>query len=177
MDNRSREKLLKISAIVCIGLLIGDQFILTPLIDMYQERSTKIEELEESINKGTLLLDRRDTLENRWSQMKQAALPKEMPTAENMVLKSVNRWVQISGILMTSFKPQWRFNEGEAVTFECRAVAQGNIEKVSRFLYELERDELPLYVENVEISANDNTGETLTLNVRFTGLQFVETQS
>jgi len=53
---------------------------------------------------------------------------------------------------------------------ECRADGFGSIEAVSRFLYEIEKDNLPLRVESVEITARDNNGQQLALALQVSGL-------
>ncbi|RJP26504.1 MAG: hypothetical protein C4527_15190 [Candidatus Omnitrophota bacterium] len=175
MDKKHRERYLTLAAIICICALAGDKLVLTPLTNLWRERAQKIEELENNVNKGELLLEREANLRQRWQQMKAEALPADRPVAENQILTAVERWVQESRIQRSSFKPDWKQNDPNYSTLECQVIAQGDISALSRFLYEIERDSLALKVENIEISARDDKGESLSLGVRFSGLILADT--
>ncbi len=174
MDNKNRQRLLGLIALLCIGTLAGDRLLFTPLLSVWAERSERIEELEKSIAKGRLLLDRENEWKARWEEMRTTALPLDKSQAENLVLKSEDRWVNESRIANSALKFQWKQVQDEYVLLDCRMVAHGNLENIARYLYELECDPLPLKLENVEILSTDDNGEKLTLNVAFSGLQLLE---
>ena len=175
MDNKQRQRLLTLVAIVCVGALAGDRLLITPLTDLWKERAERIAELDKDLMKGRLLLDREDVLRTRWEQMQQSAFPQDRSLGQTQVLNSIARWIDDSRRLTISyFKPNWRNYQDEYVTLECRLVAQGNISQISRFLYELEKDPLALKLEDVEITSNDETGDNLSLAVAFSGLQFIK---
>jgi len=173
MNNASRQRLLSLIAMICAGALIGDHLVFTPLTNLWRERSEQIAALEENLTRGRLLLDREEDLTQRWEAMRRSSLPQDKSLAENQVLKSWDRWVKESGITPTTFKPQWKQEEEDYQTFGCRAVAQGSLGGITRFLYELERDPLAVHLESLEITSNDDQGERLTLGVFFSGLRLV----
>ncbi|MFB3788375.1 MAG: hypothetical protein ACE15F_18605 [bacterium] len=173
MNNASRQRLLTLIAMICAGALIGDRLVITPLTNLWRERSEKIAALEKDLARGRLLLDRETDLTQRWETIRRTSLPQDKSLAENQVLKSWDRWVKESGITPTTFKPQWKQEEEDYQTFGCRAVAQGHLAGITRFLYELERDPLAVRLESLEITSNDDKGERLTLGVYFSGLRLV----
>jgi len=166
----NRQKLLMIVAGSAMALLALDRLILTPLGHVWSERSQRITELSKDISQGKQLLERENTIRDRWSNMASNTLPVNLSMAESKVLRSVDHWTQDSGISFTSIKPQWKQNADDYVTLECRADAFGDMSSLTRFLYDLEREPLALRVEDVEISSRDNDGQQLSLGVRFTGL-------
>ncbi len=174
MTNQSQQKILKIVAVLCVCALIGDRLVFSPLLSLWDDRSQQIQELKKSVAKGTLLLEREDALTKQWSDMKNNALPKEMSAAENQVIKAIDRWVRDSRVNLVSIKPQWKREDDAYQTFECRAVAQGNMQTLARFIYELEQDEGAIKVESLDITSNDDKGSSLNMAVRFSGLQFSE---
>jgi hypothetical protein len=103
--------------------------------------------------------------------MRTNTLPASVSAAENEVLKGFERWSQESRISISSIKPQWKQGGDDFMTLECRADAFGNIQALTRFLYELEKDPLALKVEAVEITTRDNDGQQLTLGLQVSGLQ------
>lgn len=170
MTTKNREWILVITAVVCIGAWVADSFILTPLANTWKNRSERIEELRNQLTSGELLVQRETAIRDRWDQMKAKAFTSEIPEAEDRILKSANRWAQTSGLSLSSLKPRVTQESEEFKKAEFTAAGQGNIETVTRFLYELELDELPLKVENLQISTHDKTGKELALDVRFSGL-------
>ena len=58
-------------------------------------------------------------------------------------------------------------------TLNCRLEASGDLGTLSRFVYDLEKDPMALKLESVELSAHDNTGQQLTLDLQISGLVLV----
>lgn len=170
MAIKNREKFLTIAALAVVVLLLGDKFVLSPLTNAYNARKAKIATLNTRLASGRLLLERESSIRQRWELIQTNSLPTDISAAENMVLKSVDRWAQSSRITFTSIKPQWKQFDEEFVTLDCRADASGNMQAVARFLYELESDPMPLKVEEIEITAKDNDGQLLALGVRFSAM-------
>ena len=170
MKIRNRQKLLTIAAISTVILLVGDKMVLSPLIRVWKDRSQRISELTKSVAKGTVLLDREKTIRRRWDEMRTNALPSDTSVAESEVFKSVDRWARESQIGFNGIKTTSKRNADDYITLECRADAVGTIENLTHFLYNLERDPLPLRMEDIEILARDSQGQQLSLAVRFTGL-------
>ncbi len=168
----NREKLLMIVAVVSIVVVIGDNLILTPLMNFWDERSKRIGELREFVARGEALLEREDSVRRRWLKMKKESLSQQLSLAENDVYKAVDRWAADSQISFTSLKPHWQDydDEDEYKTLECRATGFGTLQEISRFLYELEHDPLSLRIEDFEIAARSNEADSLTLSLRFSGL-------
>src|SRR5690606_7132554 len=121
MEARNREKTLILLSLICLGALAGDKLILTPLLNLWDSRSQQIEKLEESLNKGKLLLTRERELNRRWREMQRDSLPADASLAENQVLKSVDNWVREGQVQLISFRPQWIEHEEQYRTFESRA--------------------------------------------------------
>jgi hypothetical protein len=170
MNIDNRQKLLTMVALSAVVILAGDRLVFSPLIRLWKARANQIAELVKDLNQAELLLEREKAIRERWEQMRRQTLPANPSVAENQVLKAVDRWAQESRIGFSSLKPQWRQSGEDYLTLECRADAQGDLRVVTRFLYELERDPLPLKVEDVDISTRDPQGQQLSLGVRFTAL-------
>ncbi|HUR47402.1 MAG TPA: hypothetical protein VMZ27_16080 [Candidatus Saccharimonadales bacterium] len=166
----NRQKLLSILAITVIAIWVGDKMILTPLTKLYRTRETRIAELNKSISQGNVLLGRSQSIHSRWDQMRTNTLPSETSVAENEVLRAFERWSQDSKISITSIRPQWKRTAEDYMTMECRADASGNIQALTRFLYDVEQDPMAFKVEIVEITTHDNDGQQLSLALQVSGL-------
>jgi len=170
MGFKKREKILIAIAGICIFLLLGDALLISPLARIWKERSSRIGELKKQLEKGDLIAGREESLKNRWTDMKNRSLVNDMPEAEKEVLGAVQNWAIKSGMNVLSLKPRWVNKEDESRLLECRLTGSGDLGSVTRFLFELENDSLPLRLEDVEITARDARGRDLALSIRFTGL-------
>src|SRR3954452_13322827 len=170
MTITNRQKLLSILAITAIAIWVGDKMILTPLTNLWKTRNTRIAELNKSISSGSVAWGRSQSIRGRWEQMRTNTLPAETSVAENEVLRAFERWSQDSRISITSIRPQWKRTADDYMTMECRADAAGDIQALTRFLYDVEQDPMAFKVEIVEITSHDNNGQQLSLALQVSGL-------
>src|SRR5881397_2910947 len=157
MKIENRQRTLALVAITAVVLLASDRLILTPLTRAWKARAGRIAELKREVTQGGMLLERERVIRTRWSGMRTNTLPNNVSAAESEVLRAFDRWEQDSRISVTSKKPQWKRNEDDYRTFECRVDA-ARLPALTRFLYEVEKDPLALKVESVEIASRDNDG-------------------
>lgn len=170
MKISNRQQALALVAIGAVALLAFDRLIFSPLLKSWRERTDRIVELQKLVAQGDLLVQRQQSIRQRWSAMETNTLPNNVSAAENEVLKAFDRWSQESRISVSSIKPQWKRTSDDFMTLECRADAFGSVSAITRFLYEVEKDPLALKVEAVEISARDNNGQQLSLGLQLSGL-------
>ncbi len=170
MNVKNRQQVLAMAAIAGVVLLAGDKFVFTPLVSSWQARTERIAELRKSVNDGSQLLMRDQSIRGRWEHMRTNTLPLNASIAENEMLSAFERWSQDSGISVTSIKPQWKRAADDYMTLECRADAYGSMKTLTRFLYDVEQDPLALKVEAVEITTRDNDGQQLSLALQVSGL-------
>ena len=171
MKIENRQRVLAVIAIAAVALLASDRLIVAPLTRSWKARADRIAELKESVKQGAMLLEREQTIRNRWENMRTNTLPNDVSAAENEVLKAFDRWSQESRISIASIKPQWKQAADDYMTYECRADAFGSLQAITQFLYEIEKDPLALKIESVEINARDNNGQQLSLGLQVSGLR------
>ena len=170
MQIKDRQKLLIILAATAVGLLLGDRFVFTPLINSWKERSVKIAGLKKSISDGTTLLQREQPVRERWDQMRTNTLPANVSVAESRMLNAFDKWARDSRVAVTAIKPQWKPTDENYMTFECQAEAMGSMEALARFLYEIDKDPLGLKFKAMEISTRDASGQQLSLTLQLSAL-------
>ena len=170
MKIKNRQQLLVIVAGLTLALLLGDKLVVSPLARSWTVRSNRIAQLRKDIAQGALLRDREQIIRNRWESMRTNTLPENVSLAENEVLQAFEHWSQVSQISIANIKPQWKQTDDNYLTLECRADAFGNIDALTRFLYNVERDPLALRVESIEIASRDNDGNQLTLGLQVSGV-------
>jgi hypothetical protein len=169
---KNRQQLLIIGAVVAVALFAGDELVLTPLTKVWNARATRIADLRKQIERGKGMVEReqRNSLQARWQQMTNHALPNNSSAAEQKVFQAIDLWAQDSGVNLTAITPQWKHDSDDYITFECRVDAAGDLGKLSRFLYSVERDPMAIKLELVELGARDKEGQQLSLGLQLSGL-------
>lgn len=170
METKNRQKLLIIGAVTCLALLLGDSLVFEPLVSSWKSRSERIAQLKQQVSQGVTLMDREQVIHSRWDDMRTNTLPSNTSLAEQEFLKTFNRCAQDSRITISLYRPQWKQNGDDYSTYECRADISGNIETLSRFIYELEKSTMGLKIESMEIATHDDKGQQLTLGIQVSGL-------
>jgi hypothetical protein len=177
MKQKNREFILKMAVGVVVGLFLLDRLVLSPLIAHWGEQTERIADLREKVERGRQLIEREDALRRRWAEMLERDLDDNVSTAESEVFNGVARWAAASRINFTSLTPTWRNHEEGFDTFDFRATANGDQVSLSRLIYEMERDNLPARVEEIELTTRDKTGKQLTLTARFSFLRLTNLQA
>lgn len=121
---------------------------------------------------GTMLVRRGD--EEEWRTYLHDNLNSINSIAEDAVLRAIENWMDDSGILLTSIKPQWQNHEDRYKTYDVRLVAEGTMREAVEFVHAIESDELPLKIEQLELYSREKTGQLISVSVHFTGLQLGE---
>ena len=121
---------------------------------------------------GTILVRR--GVEEEWRTYIESNLNSDNSIAEDAVLRAIENWRGDSGILLTSFKPQWQNHDDRYRTWNVRLVAEGTMREAVEFVHAIESDELPLKIEQLELASREKTGKLVSVSVRFTGLQLGE---
>jgi hypothetical protein len=172
---KNRQQVMLFVAIGALLVLVGDHLILTPIVSGWQTRTKRIAELKHSIQQGQMLIDREQNIRSHWSEMRTNTLSSNASLAQSQIFKAFDRWSQDSHMKVGSIKPQWKHNDDYTV-LECRANATGDIQSLSKFIYDAEKDPLAVKVESVEIMSRDNNGQQLSLVLQVSGLVLNQTQ-
>jgi len=175
VNHAQRRKWLTVAAAALVGLYFADRLLITPLIDLGLSRSAQIADLRESIADARTLVDRAEALEQRWDRMLEASLPTDEADAEGLVLSSVSAWAAEAGLQVTALRPRWT-DDADLRTLECRATGFGTIRQAAAFLYAIETSPMALKIEEATLSAADDAGGRLSLDIRFTGLVLAEAE-
>jgi hypothetical protein len=173
MKIENRQQLL-MALTIAVGILYAaDQAVIEPLYGWWKARLKTVAELRAEVKNGRRLIQREAGLRSRWSQMRTNTLPDNHSLAEQQMLKAFDNWARESGAEVTGITPQWNNDSPDYVTLNCRLEATGDLGTLSRLVYDLEKDPMAFKLESVELSARDNAGQQLTLDLQISGLVLV----
>jgi hypothetical protein len=170
---KDRQKFLLVLAIIAIALLVLDKIVTPPLTKFWRDRSDQIADLKRKVKEGEMIrLPRRKTaIREEWAGIQAASLTNNPTVAQQQLLRAIDQWSQSSGVTINSITPQFKQGaDASYKTIECRVDGSGSIDRLARFLYDLENDPMALKLESVELISSDNTGQQLALGVQVSGL-------
>jgi hypothetical protein len=88
------------------------------------------------------------------------------------MMDAFDRWQRSSGITRTSYRTQWRQGTDDSyMTLECHADFSGNLRSITDFLYQLERDQMAVQLESMQLASRDNNGRDITLTLQLSSVQ------
>lgn len=171
-DFKNRQQLLALFAGAVIGLFALDRLVVGPLYASWVGRTKSIAALRESITKGQSLIERETITRSAWNDMRKNTLPADTSQAEKTLLEAFDLWSRESLVTVNSIKPQWkRGATAEHSLLECRVDAAGDLGTLAKFLYEVEKSDLALRIDSVELTASDTRGQQLNLGLFVSGLR------
>jgi Tfp pilus assembly protein PilO len=170
MKIENRQQFLIVLTIAVDALFVGDRLVFEPLAKWWKARAVTVAGLRQQVNNGRLLLKREQAILSRWDQMRTNTLPADASLAEQQALKAFDNWSQESAVSLTSITPQWNNDATNYMTVDWRVEATGDLDTLTRFLYDIENSPMALKLESVNLSARDDTGQQLTLGLQISGL-------
>ena len=177
MKLKNRQQLLTFAAVALVAFFAADKLLFTPLGAAWHSRSKRIAELRKKVSDGKALAKRENSLRSRWDTMRKNTLPNNESAAEQQVLQALDRWARDSNLTITSFGQQWKHENDDYMTLLCRVEAAGSLDRVRRFLYDLEKDPMALKLESLEMSTRDAEGQQLSVGLQISGLVLTAPQN
>ena len=170
----NRQQVLIILTAVAFALLIANSAIYGPLEKLWTTRAAEITRLNNDMTDGNMLIKGEATLRSQWSNMRVNALTNNTAVAESQVLSALTAWAGGSGAEITSVMPQWKNDSTNYMTLNCHVQASGTMGTLSQFIYRIEQGPMPLKLDALELSAHDNTGQQLSLDMQISGLALLQ---
>lgn len=176
MKIQNREQLLMVAVLALVALWAANLLVFGPTAKWWHARQDTIKKLRQEVSEGKSIIRRETYIRGEWATMRTNSLPNDSSLAEQQVVGSLNNWVANSGVNVSSVTPQWQMDQDDYSTLDCRVEASGDLGTLNRFLYEIESSPMALQLASVELTANDERGQQLTLGVEISGLALISPQ-
>lgn len=170
MQIKNRQQLLIIVTLVAVGLFVGDLVLIEPLAKAWSARAKRIKTLRDQIAQNQNLIKREPAIRAHWVDWERKTLTNNTSVAEQQVFQAIDRWSQETGVTIAAVTPQWKHDSEDYNTYECRIDAAGDIRRLSRFLYDVEREPMAFKLEAIELGARDKEGQQLSLGLQLSAL-------
>ncbi len=174
MKIKNRQEFLVMVTIGVVLLAVVVNFILPPIQGWWSDRQRQISDLRDKVKDGNQMIKRDAVIRNHWKDMRENSLPASAPEAEQRFLKAIDNWSRDSGAAITSITPQWKSDSTNYMTLNCRVETDGDLNSLSKFIYDIEKGPMPLRLDTVELSSHDNNGQVMTLGLDINGLALLQ---
>ena len=174
MKIKNRQDFLVMVTVGVVVLAVVVNFILPPVQGWWSDRQKEISDLRDKVRDGKGMIARDKFTRDHWKEMRENSLPASAPEAEQQFLKAIDGWSRDSGVEITSITPQWKSESTNYMTLNCRVETGGDLNSLSKFIYDIEKGPMPLRLDTVELSSHDNSGQQMTLGLDINGLALLQ---
>jgi Tfp pilus assembly protein PilO len=150
-----REKALLAATIAITAAVLSYGFVIEPVIDAYTRVNRGIRANTLKLEKSYRLLRREEDIKDAYS--KYAELIKPMPSDEEEVaamLKAIEAIASSNGIYVTNIRPQPARDKGFYKEFAFELIGEAGIDKLVRFIYDLQNSGNLLKVRKLVLSSS-----------------------
>lgn len=162
MTLSKRERYIATGTIVVVVILGLDYFFISPRLARYKELESQIQLDEQELSRGKLLAVNSLRLQKRWQEMMSGPLKRDYSEAESQSLGAIFEWASNARLAVSSAKPERTDKEKAFQKITFRVTAAGNMEQVSRFIYNIQHAPVPAHITDLQINAKDPNRATPT---------------
>jgi len=168
-----RERIIGIAFLAVLVLLVANNWIVSPLYAKYQDALKLALSGEQEVIRTNRLIKRRQSMQAEWRRRKEMGLSKPPSLSEAAMLGFLENWSAKAGLTVMSVRPERQPAEDGLQIIECRAAMTGSMSNFASLCWQLEHANIPLRLENVQLSSSDATRDSLNIQLDISTLCLV----
>jgi hypothetical protein len=165
-----RETWLAVAAAVAVVVLLGDRYVLTPLLESGAAMQAEQQAVASELEGASALFAREGLLLRRWSEMTAGGLAADAAGAESRLLHALRDWAQEEGLELASLTPSRGERDGALREVSVTVSATGRMASVARFLWRVETTTLPLRIRDLTLGSRTEGEDDLSLQLQLSTL-------
>jgi Tfp pilus assembly protein PilO len=165
-----RERIIMLLSIVAVFLLAADRYILSPVLEKYSQTQQTKEQLKAQLEQSTSAIKRKEILQQKWEQMKQAGLGGDFAAVESNVLRYIKDSSLKHNLVLSSVQPERIENDSDIREIEFIVSGTGSMYAVTHFLWDMETASLPLKAKTFQLGANDENADQMSLQIKLSSI-------
>jgi Tfp pilus assembly protein PilO len=174
MELSKRETYIAIAAAAAFVLLVGDRYVLTPVMESGAALRAEEDRLTGELENATRLFQRRRLMARKWADLTAGGLTSNPAEAESRLLHAMQDWAASAGLTLSAVKPERTEQTGRTREIRITASGTGSMRAVARFLYLAETTSLPLRIGEIQLGARRAGADDLSLQLRASTLYLGE---
>ena len=169
----NREQKIMIIAVSAVLILVCDRYLLTPILNRRSEISMQKEQLQAQLDESLALLERAKVLKPRWNDMLDSGLSYSVEDTEGKVFRYLENASGSTNFSITSIQPEHLPKQEKFGMIEFMVSGAGSMESVTRFLWEVETANVPLKIETLQLGANNENANVMSLQVNLSSVYLI----
>ena len=165
-----REKIILTVAIIAIGILIADRYIITPAFAIRAQTKADKQMLLGEMATAQSLFKRKKLLQRKWQQLVAGGLTDNASKTESKLLHAIGDWSQEYGLTISSVKPERVNGKGDFRELSLIIAATGDISKIGLFLWQIENTDLPMKIKDIQLSSRDEDATEMSLQLKLSAI-------
>lgn len=174
MDLSMRETYIAIAALAAFALLLGDHYVITPLMKSGAELRAEEERLNAEMLNASRLFRRRRLMADRWEELTAGGLSSDPAEAESRLLHATQDWADDARLSLSAVKPERAEQTGRTREIRIAASGTGSMRAVARFLWQAETTALPLRISELQLGTRREGADDLSLQLRASTLYLAD---
>lgn len=164
-----RERIMAIMAVVVVGFLVLNKFLIRPVTDKLQKIEAQKSQLRIALDAAQNLFRKRRVLEKQWKNVLSEGLRNEVE-AESKVGRALDEWSRESRLMLSSIKPERVASDKGLQEMTFVVVGTGSLDAVARFLWQIETAPLPIKVKDMQLGSSNESGQSMSVQLRLSTL-------
>lgn len=160
-----REKMIAIGLGVVVGLYVLDQMLLAPMFDRLNVADGHIAADQITLQQSNATVQNGQMALKRWGDMSRGHIGLDASAAQSKLLNHVGDVARSAGLNLTSLKPEHGEKTMGFARAGLRATAATTMSTLAAFLQRLQSADLPVRVTDLQIKANKEGLDDLTVDV------------
>jgi hypothetical protein len=167
-----RERIAAIAALLGVGLLVGDQFVLEPYLRYRGQIQKELDAAKQSQVRAEQFIKNQPRVAKEWHDMQIAGLKDTASDAESQLQDYLTRWGNETGLTLTSSRQDRPLPEKDKMFQEIvfRASANGSMAAIAQMLSRIETSKLPVRVTAITITPRKEATDDLSVQITLSTL-------
>jgi len=164
-----RERIILIVAVVAVGALVLNFFVIDPAGRQLEQVENRRLQLEAQFSEAQSLFERQRLLGPRWKAMLSEGLRSDAE-AETRVARALDEWAADARLTLSSVKPERVAGDKGLKEMTFVVAGKGRLDAVAWFLHQVETAALPIKVKNMQLGSSSESGDSMSLQLRLSAL-------
>jgi hypothetical protein len=148
-----RERYIALGTAAAIGLLLLDQFVLTPYQKLRDSVDVDHAKAVNDLAQADLLFSQQRKLRPVWNQILSGGLKTDVSTAESQALRAILDWTRSAGVKLVAVTPERTVQQDQFRVISFSVKISGSMAAVSRLVWAMESATIPVRLTEIRVNS------------------------
>ena len=165
-----RERNILIAAVLAVGLLIGDRYVLTPVLNARTQTRQRLDLLISEAAQSQTVLKKQNAVRGEWEDMQRAGLTDDAEKTVSDVLRFLRDSSDRHRLSLSSIQPERLQSKQGLTEIDFTFSGTGTISAVTGFLWDIESVSMPLRIKSLGLGAGDEYASKMSVQIKMSSI-------